>query len=153
MGVGRYPERSGPAQDALDHQQPQRPARGVAGPGRLGTALAAALREAGVAVAGPAGRGEIPRAATLIVLCVPDAEIDAAAAAVGAAPLVGHTSGATPLSALAGAGARRSGCTRCRRSAADHPGLARVRRGRLCDRGDGAEARSPSPPISRVRSA
>jgi predicted short-subunit dehydrogenase-like oxidoreductase (DUF2520 family) len=36
-----------------------------------------------------------------IVLCVPDAEIPAAAAAVaGAAPLVGHSSGATSLSAL-----------------------------------------------------
>ena len=35
------------------------------------------------------------------MLCVPDAEIAAAAAAVaGAAPLVGHTSGATSLSAL-----------------------------------------------------
>ena len=35
------------------------------------------------------------------MLCVPDAEIAQAAAAVaGAAPLVGHTSGATPLSAL-----------------------------------------------------
>jgi pantoate--beta-alanine ligase len=78
---------------------------GVVGPGRLGTALAAALREAGVAVDGPAGRGEIPEGCAAIVLCVPDGEIEAAAAAVaGAAPLVGHTSGATPLSALAPAG-------------------------------------------------
>ena len=39
------------------------------------------------------------------MLCVPDAEIAAAAEAVtAAAPLVGHTSGATPLSALAHAG-------------------------------------------------
>jgi pantoate--beta-alanine ligase len=78
---------------------------GVVGPGRLGTALAAALREADVAVDGPAGRGEIPEGCDAIVLCVPDGEIEAAAAAVaGAAPLVGHTSGATPLSALAPAG-------------------------------------------------
>jgi predicted short-subunit dehydrogenase-like oxidoreductase (DUF2520 family) len=78
---------------------------GVVGPGRLGTALAAALREAGVAVDGPAGRGEIPAGCDAIVLCVPDGEIEAAATAiVGAAPLVGHTSGATPLSALAPAG-------------------------------------------------
>ena len=74
---------------------------GVVGPGRLGTALAAALREAGIAVDGPTGRGEPPRGCDAIVLCVPDGEIAAAAAAVaGAAPLLGHTSGATPLSAL-----------------------------------------------------
>ena len=40
---------------------------GVVGPGRLGTALAAALREAGVAVDGPAGRGEIPAGCDAIV--------------------------------------------------------------------------------------
>jgi predicted short-subunit dehydrogenase-like oxidoreductase (DUF2520 family) len=78
---------------------------GVVGAGRLGTALAAALREAGVAVEGPAGRGEVPPGCDAIVLCVPDAEIPAAAATVaGAAPLIGHTSGATPLTALAAAG-------------------------------------------------
>jgi predicted short-subunit dehydrogenase-like oxidoreductase (DUF2520 family) len=74
---------------------------GVVGAGRLGTALAAALREAGLPVEGPAARGEVPAGCDAIVLCVPDAEIPAAAATVaGAAPLVGHTSGATPLSAL-----------------------------------------------------
>jgi predicted short-subunit dehydrogenase-like oxidoreductase (DUF2520 family) len=73
---------------------------GVVGAGRLGTALTAALRAAGYRVEGPAGRGEVPRG-DAILLCVPDAEIPAAAAAVaGAAPLIGHTSGATPLSAL-----------------------------------------------------
>ena len=37
-----------------------------------------------------------------MILCVPDGEITAAAeVAAGAAPLVGHTSGATPLAALA----------------------------------------------------
>jgi predicted short-subunit dehydrogenase-like oxidoreductase (DUF2520 family) len=78
---------------------------GVVGSGRLGTALAAALREAGVEVEGPAGRGEVPRDCEAIVLCVPDGEIPAAAATVaGAAPLVGHTSGATRLAALAPAG-------------------------------------------------
>jgi len=83
---------------------------GVVGPGRLGTALARALREAGVAVEGPAARGEIPAGCDAIVLCVPDGEIEAAAATVaGAAPLVGHTSGATPLSALAPAGAAAFG--------------------------------------------
>jgi predicted short-subunit dehydrogenase-like oxidoreductase (DUF2520 family) len=78
---------------------------GVVGAGRLGTALSAALRGAGLDVEGPAGRGEVPRGCDAIVLCVPDSEIPAAAATVaGAAPLVGHTSGATPLSALAPAG-------------------------------------------------
>jgi predicted short-subunit dehydrogenase-like oxidoreductase (DUF2520 family) len=78
---------------------------GVVGAGRVGTALAAALREAGVGVEGPAGRGGVPSGCDAIVLCVPDAEIEAAAATVaGAAPLTGHTSGATPLSALAAAG-------------------------------------------------
>jgi predicted short-subunit dehydrogenase-like oxidoreductase (DUF2520 family) len=78
---------------------------GVVGAGRLGTALSAALREAGLPVEGPAGRGEVPRDCDAIVRCVPDAEIPAAAATVaGAAPLTGHTSGATRLSALAPAG-------------------------------------------------
>ena len=73
---------------------------GIVGKGRLGTALAAALREAGYEVDGPAGRGEVP-AGEAILLCVPDAEIAAAAETVaGSARLVGHTSGATPLSAL-----------------------------------------------------
>src|SRR4051794_40421629 len=78
---------------------------GIVGPGRVGTALARALRDAGVAVDGPVGRGERPARCDAIVLCVPDAEIRAAAEAVtAAAPLVGHTSGATPLSALEHAG-------------------------------------------------
>jgi predicted short-subunit dehydrogenase-like oxidoreductase (DUF2520 family) len=77
---------------------------GVVGRGRLGTALAAALADAGVAVDGPAGRGEVP-AGDAIVLCVPDSEIAAAAETVaGAAAFVGHTSGVTPLAALAPAG-------------------------------------------------
>jgi predicted short-subunit dehydrogenase-like oxidoreductase (DUF2520 family) len=72
----------------------------IVGQGRLGTTIAAALREAGHQVEGPAGRGERP-SGQVVLLCVPDAEIPAAAAAVaGAAPLVGHTSGATPLQAL-----------------------------------------------------
>jgi predicted short-subunit dehydrogenase-like oxidoreductase (DUF2520 family) len=78
---------------------------GIVGGGRLGTALAAALRGAGVPVEGPAGRGEVPSGCDAIVLCVPDAEIPNAAATVaGAAPLVGHTSGATGLGVLEPAG-------------------------------------------------
>jgi predicted short-subunit dehydrogenase-like oxidoreductase (DUF2520 family) len=73
----------------------------VIGAGRLGTRLSAALRATGLEVEGPLGRGETPRPATAVILCVPDGEIGAAAtAAAGAAPLVGHTSGATPLTAM-----------------------------------------------------
>jgi predicted short-subunit dehydrogenase-like oxidoreductase (DUF2520 family) len=82
------------------------PRVGVVGSGRLGTALAAGLSAAGMRVEGPAGRGEVPRGEA-IVLCVPDSEIGAAAAVVaGAAPFVGHTSGATPLAALEPSGAQ-----------------------------------------------
>jgi predicted short-subunit dehydrogenase-like oxidoreductase (DUF2520 family) len=78
---------------------------GVVGRGRLGTALTAALRDAGYQVGDPAGRGELP-SGDVLLLCVPDAEIAAAAKAVaGSAHFVGHTSGATPLSALEPAGA------------------------------------------------
>src|SRR3954466_1020725 len=101
------PNRSGPGVRAMsDQPNPVEsphcaPASvGVVGRGRLGTALARALGEAGVQVDGPAGRGEVP-AGEAILLCVPDEEIGAAAEVVaGSAPLVGHTSGATPLSAL-----------------------------------------------------
>jgi len=82
----------------------------VVGAGRVGVPLAAALREAGLPVEGPLGRGEAPGPSDAIVLCVPDTEIAVAAEAVaGAAPLVGHTSGATPLAALAPAGAEMFG--------------------------------------------
>jgi predicted short-subunit dehydrogenase-like oxidoreductase (DUF2520 family) len=82
---------------------------GVLGAGRLGTALAEALQTAGISVDGPARRGGLP-AGEAILLCVPDGEIEAAAAAVaGAAPLVGHVSGATPLTALAASGAAAFG--------------------------------------------
>jgi predicted short-subunit dehydrogenase-like oxidoreductase (DUF2520 family) len=78
---------------------------GIVGPGRVGTALSRALRDAGVDVDGPVGRGEVPSDCAAILLCVPDGEIAAAAEVVtAAAPLIGHTSGATPLSALAHAG-------------------------------------------------
>ena len=72
----------------------------IVGAGRLGTALAAALRAAGLSVEGPLGRGARPRAEA-VLLCVPDAEIAAAAAAIGPGPLVGHCSGATGLAVLA----------------------------------------------------
>jgi predicted short-subunit dehydrogenase-like oxidoreductase (DUF2520 family) len=73
----------------------------IVGAGRLGTALAAALRAGGFAVRGPLGRDQDVRDATVVLLCVPDGEIAAAAAAVAPGPLVGHCSGATGLGALA----------------------------------------------------
>jgi predicted short-subunit dehydrogenase-like oxidoreductase (DUF2520 family) len=73
----------------------------VVGAGRMGRAMCAALAGAGYEASAPLGRGEVPEHADAILLCVPDAEITVAAEAVaGAAPFVGHTSGATPLSAL-----------------------------------------------------
>src|SRR3954462_9261533 len=73
----------------------------IVGAGRLGTALAAALRAAGVNVEGPLGRGADPSGAAAVLLCVPDAEIAAAAALIAPGPLVGHCSGATGLQPLA----------------------------------------------------
>ena len=97
---------------------------GVVGAGRLGAALASALREAGVDVDGPAARGEVPSGCDAIVLCVPDGEISAAAAAVaGAAPLVGHTSGATPLGGLAPAGTAAFGLHPLQTFTAESEGL------------------------------
>jgi len=72
----------------------------VVGAGRLGTALSAALRAAGLAVAGPLGRSPDVSGASLVLLCVPDGQIAAAAAAIPDAPLVGHCSGATTLEPL-----------------------------------------------------
>jgi predicted short-subunit dehydrogenase-like oxidoreductase (DUF2520 family) len=68
----------------------------IVGDGRLGRALVSALR-----ASGPHGRGYSGAGADVVLLCVPDAEIAAAAAAVGPGPLVGHCSGATGLDVLA----------------------------------------------------
>ena len=73
----------------------------IVGAGRLGTALTAAFGAAGLDVRGPLGRGATADGATLVLLCVPDREIAAAAAAVAPGPLVGHCSGATGLAPLA----------------------------------------------------
>jgi predicted short-subunit dehydrogenase-like oxidoreductase (DUF2520 family) len=82
----------------------------VVGAGRMGQALAAALGEAGYDISGPHRRGEVPSDADAVLLCVPDSEIPAATAAVtGTAAFVGHTSGATPLTALEPAGAQAFG--------------------------------------------
>jgi predicted short-subunit dehydrogenase-like oxidoreductase (DUF2520 family) len=73
----------------------------IVGRGRLGAALAGALRAAGFAVEGPLGHGARCSGASLVLLCVPDAQIARAAAAVEPGPLVGHCSGATGLDVLA----------------------------------------------------
>jgi predicted short-subunit dehydrogenase-like oxidoreductase (DUF2520 family) len=65
----------------------------VIGAGRVGSALAARLRERGVEVS--------PDAPELVLLCVPDRAIAEVAAAVEPGPWLAHVSGATPLSALA----------------------------------------------------
>jgi predicted short-subunit dehydrogenase-like oxidoreductase (DUF2520 family) len=67
----------------------------IVGRGRVGSALARAFSDAGIQVEGPLGRGERPTA-DVVLLCVPDAEIANAVAAVDAR-MVGHVSGATPL--------------------------------------------------------
>lgn len=78
----------------------------VVGAGKLGTVLTSALREKAIAdqVIGPVPRGELP-SAELVLLCVPDQQLSTAAAAcAGRSSQIGHLSGATPLSALSGAG-------------------------------------------------
>lgn len=81
------------------------PAVAVVGAGRVGTALAAALRRAGVPVTGPARRGEAAAAAAgagLVLLCVPDDAVAglAAALAARAGQVLAHTSGRHGLAVL-----------------------------------------------------
>jgi predicted short-subunit dehydrogenase-like oxidoreductase (DUF2520 family) len=65
----------------------------VIGAGRVGSAIAARLAERGLGVGNASTE--------LVLLCVPDRAIAEVAAEVAPGPWVGHTSGATPLSALA----------------------------------------------------
>jgi predicted short-subunit dehydrogenase-like oxidoreductase (DUF2520 family) len=64
----------------------------IVGAGRVGSALAARLRERGLAL-----REE---GAEVVLLCVPDAAIADVARTIERGPWVAHVSGATPLSAL-----------------------------------------------------
>ena len=84
----------------------------VVGGGRLGHALAAALRDAGLSVDGPLGRRADPTDADVVLLTVPDGEIANAAAALTPVDeqLVGHCSGAT--TSTSSAPARRSASIR-----------------------------------------
>jgi len=65
----------------------------VIGSGRVGSAIAARLRERGVAVRADG--------AEVVLLCVPDGAIAEVAASVEPGPWIGHVSGATSLAALA----------------------------------------------------
>jgi predicted short-subunit dehydrogenase-like oxidoreductase (DUF2520 family) len=65
----------------------------VVGAGRVGSAIAARLRERGVQLT--------DRRPEVVLLCVPDRAIADVAASIPLGPWVGHVSGATPLAALA----------------------------------------------------
>src|SRR5579875_2106422 len=104
----------------LERDLPSRPPAGaprapgrrlaVVGRGRLGRALADALRRAGYPVEGPLGRGADGAGAEAVLLCVPDGEIAAAAAAVPAGRLVGHEAFSLhPLMTVTERGAEFSG--------------------------------------------
>jgi predicted short-subunit dehydrogenase-like oxidoreductase (DUF2520 family) len=82
------------------HPTPPNPRIAVVGSGRLGRALADALTAADYTVSGPHGRGYDGARTDIVLLCVPDAEIATAAAAITPGPLVGHCSGATGLEPL-----------------------------------------------------
>jgi predicted short-subunit dehydrogenase-like oxidoreductase (DUF2520 family) len=93
----------------MDQREMQRtdPTRGVlrvaiVGAGRLGTAIAAALRENDdFELTGPLGRGAAAAGSDIALLCVPDREIAAAAGALVSGVIAGHCSGATGLEPLA----------------------------------------------------
>jgi len=74
----------------------------IVGRGRVGPALAAALSAAGRSVLGPLGRGMGTEDADVVLLCVPDAQIAAAARAIEPRKglVVGHCSGATGMDVL-----------------------------------------------------
>jgi predicted short-subunit dehydrogenase-like oxidoreductase (DUF2520 family) len=67
----------------------------------MGEALASALADAGVPVRGPFGRGADGAGAAVVLLCVPDREIAAAAAALSSDAIVGHVSASAPMELLA----------------------------------------------------
>ncbi len=69
----------------------------IVGRGRLGQALSAALRAAGVPVRGPLGRGADAAGASIVLLCVPDRAIGEAARRITPGVLVGHTSASVEL--------------------------------------------------------
>jgi predicted short-subunit dehydrogenase-like oxidoreductase (DUF2520 family) len=94
----------------LDPPPTELPACAVVGAGRMGTVMAAGLRAAATrtdgtppraGVVGPLKRGEpIPADVGVVLLCVPDGQIAAAARTAPRGPILGHCSGATGLEPL-----------------------------------------------------
>lgn len=72
----------------------------IIGDGRLGGALARALRLAGASVTGPHGRGFSGDGSPVVIACVPDSAIAEAVSLIPDGVLVGHCSGACPLAEL-----------------------------------------------------
>lgn len=66
----------------------------------MGAALSSALSAAGLPVRGPLARGADGTGAGLVILCVPDREIAAAAAAIESGPIVGHVSASADMALL-----------------------------------------------------
>lgn len=93
------PVRSGSALTTASGTAPAEPCA-IVGAGRLGTALATALRAGGIAVTGPHGRGYDGAGDRVVLLCVPDDAIATAASRIGPGPLLGHCSGASGLDVL-----------------------------------------------------
>src|SRR4051794_17441765 len=91
------------------HPQDKLTALTIVGSGRVGRAIASAAQTAGiqVAIAGRDNLADVCAPAEAVLLCVPDAAIAEVCESVTvAAPrlrLIGHTSGATGLDALAAA--------------------------------------------------
>lgn len=73
----------------------------IVGAGRMGTALASALKSRGTDVLGPLGRGDEIRG-EIVLLAVPDRAIATAAKVVPASALIGHTAGAFTLEVFEG---------------------------------------------------
>ena len=73
----------------------------IVGRGRVATAVADGLSGGPVTRSAPLGRDADLTGFDAVLLCVPDAAIAEAAAAVPAGPMVGHCSGATTLAPLA----------------------------------------------------
>lgn len=78
----------------------EQPRVAIIGAGRLGTALATALRQARVEVDGPFGR-DVDPTADVVLLCVPDAAVREVARRLPKGAIVGHCSGALTLDVLA----------------------------------------------------
>jgi predicted short-subunit dehydrogenase-like oxidoreductase (DUF2520 family) len=73
---------------------------GILGRGRVGTAISAGLRAAGIDASAPLARHD-ELAFDVALLCVPDAQIATAAERIPPEAIVGHCSGATGLDILA----------------------------------------------------